>query len=132
MWSKFEQICHQSEADRERIATSISFVYIVIANMNIKCAFKFTRVRWKKVVQMSVLFFVKPCLKLLYSVLINTTAKIISAYCIWYVFANQLHMQYYCLSWRTERHVNMSGQDSIFSVIFNSGCCQVMKTSSKL
>ena len=31
-------------------------------------------------------------------------------------------MQYYFLNWRTERHVtNMSGQDSIFSVIFNSG-----------
>ena len=34
-------------------------------------------------------FFVKLTLKILYSVLINTTAKIITANCILYVFAKQ-------------------------------------------
>ena len=34
------------------------------------------------------LFFVKLTLKILYSVLINTAAKIITANCILYVFAN--------------------------------------------
>ena len=57
--------------------------HITISSMNIKMyAFKFTRVRWKKVELISVL-----SVKILYNVLINTTAKIITASCILYVFA---------------------------------------------
>ena len=57
---------------------------ITMSSMNIKMyAFRFTRVRWKKVEQISVL-----SVKILYNVLINTTAKIIAASCILYVFAN--------------------------------------------
>ena len=48
---------------------------------------KFTRVRRKKVVQISVLLFVKLSLKILYSVLIKQQQKIIAANCILYVLA---------------------------------------------
>ena len=41
MWSKFKQMYHQAEADMERIATNMICIYITIASMNIKYAFKY-------------------------------------------------------------------------------------------
>ena len=62
-------------------------------------------------------FFVKPILKILYTV--QWYAITVVTVIVW---AGELKGM----------GTNISAQDSIFSEIFNSGCYQVMKTSSNL